>query len=336
MQYNKFIGIVAVLLGVYALGVCGYTLIEGWPLFDSLYMTVITLSTVGYGEVHSLSHSGRIFTIFLIIGGTGVLVYGISSITAFVVEGELTDVLRRKKMQKKIDRMKGHFIVCGADQTGKYVIEELVKTKQPFVVIEMDTDKIKSLCTGGVLCVEGNATHNAVLQKAGIQAARGLMTTLHSDAENLLVVFTAKRLNPALKVISKAFEEESEQKIRMAGADGVVMPNFIGGMRMVSEMIRPSVVSFLDIMLREKDRTIRVEEVGITAASSYAGRTLAETDIAALEGVTLVALKRLEEGKDAYRFNPAGTVMLSEGSILVLMGTVEVINTLKEKAQPSG
>ncbi len=206
-------------------------------------------------------------------------------------------------MQKTIDQLKGHYIVCGADQTGRYVVEELVKTKRDFVVIERDAEKIKDLKEQDILCVEGDATHNAVLQAAGIQRARGLITTLHSDAENLFVVFTAKKLNSAVKVVSKAIEEESEQKIRMAGADGVVMPNSIGGLRMVSEMIRPSVVTFLDVMLRSKDKTIRVEEISVHEGSPFEGKSLEETGITALEGVTVVALRDKEN--DDYAFNPS-------------------------------
>ncbi len=332
MIYERLKAIVIALVVVFFAGVIGYESIEGWPLLDALYMTVITLASVGYMEVHPLSNTGRIFTMFLILGGTGVLVYGVSTVTAFIVEGELTDALRRKKMQKTIDRLKGHYIVCGADQTGRYVVEEFARTKRDFVVIEKDMEKIKYLKERGLLYAEGDATHNAILQSAGIERAKGLVTTLHSDAENLFVVFTAKKLNPAIRVISKAIEEESEQKLRMAGADGVVMPNSIGGLRMVSEMIRPSVVTFLDVMLRSKDRTIRVEEVGIAAGSPFAKKALEATGILSMEGVTVVALRGKEQ--DTYRFNPPPETILYEGDIIIAMGNVEVISGIMERAKP--
>ncbi|MBF0506578.1 MAG: NAD-binding protein [Nitrospirae bacterium] len=332
MMRERLKTIMLVLLIVFFTGVSGYQLIEGWSTFDSLYMTVITLASVGLSEVHPLSAKGRIFNMVFILLGTGVLVCGVSTITAFIVEGEFTDVFRRKKMQNKINRLNGHYIVCGADQTGRYVIEELVKTKRDFVVIEKDIEKIEELELREILVVEGDATHNAILHTAGIEKAKGLIAALHSDADNILVVLTAKHLNACLRVISKAVEEESEQKIRMAGADGVVMPNFIGGMRMVSEMIRPSVVTFLDIMLRARDRTIRVEDVVIGDNSPFAGMTIEETGMSDKEGMTIVALKDVL--RDSYIFNPAKTTVLAPHHTLVVMGDVGVISNFNNRAEP--
>jgi voltage-gated potassium channel len=324
MIYRKLAGILIALTIVFTTGVTGYQLIEGWNTLDAFYMTVITLATVGFLEVHPLSDTGRMFTAFLILCGSGLLVYGISIVTAFVVEGELTDALRRRKMEKKIAGLRGHYIVCGAGETGKYIIEELEKTKRDFVTVEKDTEKIKRFIERGILCVEGDATHDDVLIRAGIKNAKGIITSLHSDAENLFVVFTARRLNPGLRVISKALEEESEQKIRMAGADGVVMPNYIGGLRMVSEMIRPSVVTFLDTMLRLKEKTIRVEEIEI--GKVLAGEKLDETGILNIEGVTVVALK---DRTGSYMFNPSGNKILEEDTVIIAMGNVDKIEEIK-------
>ncbi len=301
--------------------------IEGWPLLDSLYMTVITIASVGFMEVHPLSEQGRIFTILLILGGTGVLVYGVSSIIAFIVEGELTDALRRRKMQKKIAGMKGHVIICGVGQTGKHVLEEMVRTRNNVVAIDRDPLMIKLLDEQGICYVQGDATHNTVLQAAGIENARGIVSALQSDAENLLVVFTAKRLNPVVRVISRAVEEESEQKIRMAGADSVVMPNYIGGLRMASELIRPSVVSFLDLMLRSQEKTIRVEELAIDALSPYRDKTLQATGILTKKDVTVVALSRQPE--KSYEFNPPENAILRSGDVVILMGDINAINGIK-------
>ncbi len=301
--------------------------IEHWSFLDSLYMTVITIASVGFMEVHPLTEQGRIFTILLILGGTGVLVYGVSTIIAFIVEGELTDALRRRKMQNRIDAMNGHFIVCGAGQTGKYVLEEMVRTSKDVVAIDRDPVKIKLLDEQGICYVQGDATHNSVLQKAGIEKASGIVSALQSDAENLLVVFTAKRLNPAIRVISKAVEEESEQKIRMAGADSVVMPNFIGGLRMASELIRPSVVSFLDLMLRSQEKTIRVDELAIDDQSPYRDQTLKATGILSKNNVTVVALSKQSE--TSYEFNPSENVILKNGDVVILMGDISAINSIK-------
>ncbi|MDA8082032.1 MAG: NAD-binding protein [Nitrospiraceae bacterium] len=326
---RRLIGILFALSGILIAGVAGYVVIEGWTLLEALYMTVITLSSVGFMEVRPLSDAGRVFTIILILCGSGILIYGISLVTAFVVEGELTDALRRRKMEKKIAALQAHYIVCGVDQTGRYVIEELVKTRKDFVVIERDPEKAVRLMRENILCIEGDASHDAILLRAGIERARGLVTALHSDAENLFVVITAKRLNPVLRVISKAVEEESEQKIRMVGADSVVMPSYIGGLRMASEMIRPSVVTFLDMMLRSKDKTIRIEEIRIEPGSTYEGLTLQETGVAAQEGISVVALIDPQDG--SYLFNPPHSTRLSAGHVLIVIAGVDLLRKISEE-----
>ncbi|GAB4491102.1 MAG: potassium channel protein [Thermodesulfovibrionales bacterium] len=327
MLQRRLLGIVLALSSIILLDTAGYVVIERWTPLDALYMTVITIASVGFMEVHPLSQYGRIFTILLILTGSGILIYGVSVVTAFIVEGELTDILRRKKMQKRIERLSGHYIVCGADQTGRYVIEELRKTKRDFVVIEKDPDKARHFLEQEIACIEGDATHDSVLLAAGIERAKGFLTSLHTDAENLFAVITAKRLNPGLRVVSKAIEEESEQKIRMVGADGVVMPNSIGGLRMVSEMIRPSVVTFLDVMLRAKDRTVRVEEVIVADGSPAVGKSLAEAGVLGIEGVSVVALG---DSGGGYVFNPQGATVLAAGTVLIVMGDVERIAGLRE------
>ncbi|MDA8240081.1 MAG: potassium channel protein [Nitrospiraceae bacterium] len=334
MLKERLIWIFAALAAVVAAGTGGYVIMEGWPPLDALYMTVITISSVGFMEVHPLSDKARIFTVFLILCGSGILIYAVSILTAFIVEGELTDVLRRRKMNNRIALLDRHYIVCGADLTGRYAIEELVKTKKPFVVIEKDREKVRRLSEQGTLYIEGDATHDGILLKAGIAKAKGLVTALHSDAENLFVVITAKRLNPALRVISKAVEEESEQKIRMVGADGVVMPDFIGGLRMVSEMVRPSVVNFLDIMLRARDKTVRVEEIVIEPHSPFAGKVLSETGLHEMEDMSIVALKG--GTGDAYTFNPSRATVLGEGHVLIVMGNVDRIGDATRRINPAG
>jgi len=327
---RKIIDLLLLLLAVLVSGAVGYQLIEDWSFFDGLYMTVITVASVGYGETHPLSDNGRIFTMALILFGSGILIYSISMLTALIVEGELTDVLKRMKMNKEIDRLREHYIVCGDSQTGRYTIEELLKTKKPFVVIETDKSKIAILIERGILCIEGDATADAVLQAAGIARAGGLFSNLPTDAENLFVVLTAKGLNPGLRVVSKAVDEESRQKLIKVGADRVVLPNAIGGLRMVSEMIRPSVVTFLDLMLRSKDKTIRVEEINLAAGSPYVGKTLGETGILTMPDVTVVALV-IRTG-EAYRFNPPPATPLHEGMVIIVIGAVEAIEQIRRVA----
>jgi voltage-gated potassium channel len=230
-------------------------------------------------------------------------------------------------MLKKIAALSGHFIVCGVSATGRYVIDELKKTGRSFLVIDRDADKIRGLNGEGILTIEGDATNDAVLQSANVAAAAGLLTTLHADSDNLFVVVTARGLNPSLKIVAKAINEESERKLRQVGADSVVMPNFIGGLRMASEMIRPSVVSFLDVMLRSQDATVRVEEISIVSGSKLAGKSLADSAIMDNEGVTVVAIV---DNSKAYSFNPPRSRLLAEGDVVIVMGVVE--NILKLKA----
>ncbi len=325
MPYKNLFIAVACLLGITLMGAVGYVLIEGWSFFDGLYMTVITVASVGYDETHELSSAGRVFTLLLIMCGTGVVLYGVSSLTAFIVEGSLTDILKRMKMKKIIDGLSGHYLICGNSETGRYIIEELRKTHRSFVVIDHDPAKIAALAQKDVPYIEGDATSEEVLRAAGIERASGLITTLHTDADNLFVALTAKGINHNLRVIAKAVNEESRAKFLRAGADSVVMPNAIGGLRMVSEMVRPSVVTFLDTMLRDKDQSIRVEEVHLQQNSYAVGSPLGETGILDLEGASVVALVRANQ---PYRFNPPPSLRLEAGDTLILMGLSEVIADL--------
>lgn len=329
MIHKRLLRVMTALAAVFTIGVLGYSAIEGWSLFDSLYMTVITIASVGYGEIHPLTTEGRLFTIILILCGSATLIYGLSILTAFVVEGDLTDILRRRNMMKKIGGLEGHFIVCGMSATGRYVIEELKKTGRSFVVIERDPERVRALCDAGILAIEGDATNDAVLQTARITSAGGLLTTLHTDADNLFVVVTARGLNPSLRIIAKAICEESERKLRQVGADSVIMPNFIGGLRMASEMIRPSVVTFLDVMLRSQDATVRVEEINIPEGSHLVGQTLAQSALLDVEGVTVVAIAG---GSGSYRFNPPRELVLKHGDVVIVMGIVENILRLQQSA----
>lgn len=330
--YRNLFSALLMLILVTALGVAGYSTIEGWSFFDSLFMTVITITTVGYGEVHPLSLHGQMFTIVLILLGSGVMVYAISMITAFIVEGDLSDVLKRLKMKKQIDALQGHVIVCGDSGTGKYAIEEMLKTGRPLVVVEQNPAKVAVLTQRGILCVGGDATHDTVLREAGVTRARGLIATLHSDADNLFLVLTARGINPSLRIVSKAVDEESTDKLRSVGADSIISPNYIGGLRMVSEIVRPNVVTFLDMMLRSKDKATRVEEVTLQPASPAIGKALSETGALATEGATLVAL--LHQGTDTYQFNPARDTRLEAGDILIFIGVTGIISALNSKLNP--
>jgi len=307
--------------------VVGYKIIEGWNFIDSLYMVIITLATVGYGETHPLSTEGRLFTIFLIISGSGLLVYALTTITTFIVEGEFGKIIRRKKMDKKIKQMSGHYIICGAGRTGINVISELLKSGHKFVVIDNDIHRIESLEIEDLIYIVGSATHEQTLIDAGIERAAGLASCLPNDGDNLYVVFTARSLNPDIRIVSRCIEEEAISKLKKGGADAVVSPNIIGGLRIASELIRPTVVSFLDTMLRVGKGNLRVEEATIGNTSHYAGRSIMELKIKEKTGLLILAIKK-KEGK--YIFNPSINEVVDGGDTIIVMGEMEGVHSLKK------
>ncbi|MBV1777130.1 potassium channel protein [Burkholderiaceae bacterium DAT-1] len=316
-------------------GTVGYMMIEGWDWFDGLYMTVITVATIGYGEVHPLSHAGRMFTMLLILFGTGVVLYAIAALTAVIVEGKLADEWRKIRMQTVIDRLTDHVIVCGYGSTGRYVVEELLKTGTPFVVIETDPTKLRELRERHVLCVEGDATVDDSLLASGVKRAKGLIASLHTDADNVFVVLSGKALNGTMRIIAKAIEEPSRQKLRTVGADGVVMPNFIGGLRMVSELVRPSFVTLLDMMLPSHGESVRAEEIGLPHDSVHIGKRISDLGLQSMSGVALVSLQRAQS--QTHLFNPPGDTRLEAGDTLMFMGEsarmTEVLDRLAAKSK---
>lgn len=225
------------LLFVLGFGVMGYCFIEHWNFFDALYMTVITLATVGYGETHTLSSVGRAFTIVLIMLGVGTLTYGFTAATAFVVEGTATDLLRRRKMDEKIKELTNHFILCGLGETGRHIAGDFLTSGTPFVVIERNGERIHQMQKiGAFLYIEGDATEDEVLLKANIRQAKGLVSALPQDRDNVFVILTARELNPKLRIVSKVDEVEAQVKLKKAGADAIVSANHIAGLKMASEV----------------------------------------------------------------------------------------------------
>lgn len=323
---------ILLIITIFVVGVFGYRLIEGWSFIDALYMTVITLATIGYGETHPLSTAGRLFTIFLILSGLGIMGYGLSILATFIVEGELVRVIGRRKMEKAINKLNNHIIICGAGETGRYVVEEFIKTKTPFVIVESDPTNLESLQQyDGILYIRGDATKDAILIEAGIRRAKGLVSALHSDKDNLFVVLTARALNSKLHIVSRVVESDSEHKLIVAGANDIVSPKFIGGMRMASIMIRPAVVSFLDIMLREEDLTLRLEEVPVVAGSKLVGVKLRESEIRKT-GLIVVAI--IIGATNKYTYNPNPDTVLQAGDTLIVMGDVEQVRELRQQVMP--
>jgi voltage-gated potassium channel len=327
----------ALFVTVFFIGVAGFKTIggPGWSLLDAVYMTVITVGTVGYGETHDLggNPAARVFTAAYIILSLGTIAFAVTSITAFVVEGELKRILGRRKMEKDIGRLKGHDIVCGADETARTIIQELIATKRDFVVVEPDRAKIDKLAAAASFpFVEGEPEDDDVLKKAGIERARGILLSLPTDEANLFVTVTARQLNPRIRIVAKGIDVKSHEKMVRAGADYAVSPTFIGGMRMVSQLVRPAAVTFLDMMLRERDKVFRVDEVTVEAGSALAGKALAETPVREKRESLLVAVRR--EGGPGYLFNPPGDTVLRAKDVLVFITTPDSRTELEGLAGP--
>ncbi|MCS6884710.1 MAG: NAD-binding protein [Acidobacteriota bacterium] len=331
---RKLLKVGAVVLFISVVGVSGYVVIEDWPLLDAIYMTVITLSTIGYGETHPLSPAGRIFTVFLILTGLGIIGYGLSIFAAFIVDGQLGRVIKRHRMEQKLRALSKHYIICGAGETGRCVAEEFIKTKKPFVVIEKRRDAIERIDYRDLCYIIGDATRDAVLQQAGIERAVGLISALDTDRDNLFVVLTARALNSKMKIVSRLVDQESEKKLLTAGADSVVSPNRIGGMRMASVMLRPTVVSFLDLMLQREDKTLRIEEVTLQVGSPLLGKSLAQSEIKNETGLIVIAVRKRAE--QHYIYNPSSEVLLEEGDTLIVIGDISQAAALKQLAGDNG
>ncbi|MCK4421399.1 potassium channel protein [candidate division WOR-3 bacterium] len=328
MSYKlKILFILLFIVTIFIYGIVGYEVIEGWNFLDSAYMVVITLASVGYREVHPLSSGGTIFTISLILLGMGVLVYGLTTITEFVIEGDLREILRRRKMLGIIKKMKDHYIVCGLGKTGKNVVSELIETKRQFVVIDYDPEKAKELGKDVVL-IQGDSTHDTTLVEAGILEARGLVAVLPEDVDNLFLVLTARNLNPDLRIVAKCIEEETIPKLFKAGANSVVSPKIIGGLRLASELIRPAAVSFLDMMLRVQKRALRIEEAKVWQSSIYVGKKM--EDLQKVTGkesnLLIIALLRNQE----HLFNPPPETEIKAGDVVIVMGDVEDANRFRQ------
>jgi len=289
-------------------------------LLDAIYMAVITVATVGYGEVVDTSTRPalRIFNMFVILFGIGIMLYVFSSSTAFIVEGELKDLFWRRKMLKQIRDLHDHLIVCGAGETGHYVVQELLKTGHHFMVIDQDATRLEKIQhLGDFPVLQGDGADEEVLTTAGIARARGLVSALREDKDNLMVTVTARQMNSRLRIVARCMEAKMIDKLTRAGANSAVSPNQIGGLRLASELIRPSVVNFLDLMLRDQARTMRVGEITVGEGSSWIGKTLHGAELHQRFELLALAIRR-PSGEITY--NPRDEAMLAGGDVLIVLG----------------
>lgn len=326
----------ALLLVVVLGGGVGYYVIGAgqWAFGDCIYMTVITVTTVGYGEI--LPHMDQVrgargFTIGLLVFGTGSIVYFASTVTAFIIEGDLRNVLFASRLKKRMKRMKDHVVVCGAGSTGRHVIEELLTTGVPVVAIDTREQELREIADrfprAELTYLVGDATDDDVMAQAGLERARGLVAALSSDKDNLYLVVSARQTNPGLRVVARCAELSHVDKLRRSGADAVVSPNFIGGMRLVSELQRPAVVRFLDDMLRDRRGTFRIEEVLLGERAAELGRTLREARVRERFGMTVLAVR--DPDNQSWVYNPEASEKLGPGMTLVVLGSAEQVAELR-------
>lgn len=316
------------LLSLLTVGVVGYMTLSDFDFVEAVYMTVITISTVGFSEVQPLNNEERIFTIFLILTSITIFGYAVSAFTEAIASGEFFKQLKLKRVQQKIDTLKKHTIVCGYGRNGMQAIVKLKNYQKELVVIEKDKALIEQLDNEGILYVEGDATTDEVLQKAGIENASNLITALPSDADNLFVVLTAHQLNKKCRIISRASNESSYGKLKIAGADNVIMPDKLGGAHMASLVVTPDVLEFVDKLTIEGETTANLEEVVVNSLpKEYLGKTILDLDLRKKTGCTVIGYKTTD---GSYIINPEASITLLADTSLIVLGRPEQIVKLRE------
>jgi len=321
----RLIGTALVVLTL--IGMTGFHFIEGWSWFDGFYMVVTSFSTIGYQETHPLSHAGRIFNITLILAGVSLVFLGIGSLTQALLEFELRDFFGRRKMEREIGRLTDHYIICGAGRVGRSAARELQRKPAPFVIVEQNETKATRY-SGEWLILVGDATQEQTLRQVRIEHARGLVAATTTDATNLYIVLTARSLNPNLKIIARASEDDAEKHLLTAGADSVVSPYHFAGQRIAQSFLRPHVVSFLDTATTHLGMDLEIGEIEVNRGSAFSGKTIETSRIRQDRGVIILAIKR-EHG---MRFNPSPDDRIEPGDCLIAMGEPSQLRRLEEMA----
>ncbi len=344
MELRRRIIFAALLLLILTtVSISGYMMLGGSDVtfLQALYMAVITLAGVGYGEVVDTSQHPllRVFNIFVVLFGVMITAYVFSSVTAFLVEGDYRDMFRRRKMLNQIKQLRGHYIVCGIGDTGRHAVAELQKTKTPYVVIEHQEEGIKRFrehvknADPDMLYIIGDATDEEVLESAGLNHATGLLTTLPQDKENLVVTVMVRQKNPNIRIVARCTDLKFSERIMKAGANSVVSPNHIGGLRLASEVLRPHVVGFLDLMLKEQSRTLRIEEIQVAEGSSWVGKPLGELGLRTKFNLLPMAVKHAPEVSQSLWVNPPDSITMKPGIIIIVLGDMADLRRAREEAK---
>ncbi len=323
---------VLLLILVILFGVSGYMSIEHWDFLDALYMAVTTLTTVGYGEVHELSNPGRIFTIFFIIIGVVYFLYIAGAVVQFMVEGQIRTILGRRSLDKKIDRLKNHYIVCGYGRIGKILCAMLKKKAVDLVVIEKDKDLIPVMVENKIFYIWGDAGDETNLIKAGIRHAKGLIAVLATDTDNVFLVLTARQLNPDIYIMANASHNESKPKLIAAGANRVELPYDMGAVSMAQRIIRPTVTNFLNLAFAQKRKDIQMEEIPVSPSSELINVMLKDSGIRQRFNLIIIAIKKSD---DSMLFNPSFEAVIESGDTVIAVGEEENLEKLEKILNPS-
>ena len=318
-------------VAILVIGTLGYALIEKWPLFDSLYMTVITLTTVGYGEIREIRPAGRLFTIVLIFLGVGFYLYVVGNLIQFLVEGRIREILGRRKLDHQIKRLKDHYIVCGYGRIGRELSKYLIRKYLDVVVIEKDPQRLPVLNEDGVLYLIGNAADENLLIKAGIRQAKGLLTVLATDADNVFLVLIARNLNPEIFIVARAAADESKRTLYAAGAGKVISPYDLGARRMAHAVLRPTVIQYLEMAFSDEETDIHIEEFGVNENSRLIGKSLQESGLRQQINVIIISIRRAD---GTMLFNPSATNHFRAGDTVIAVGASKSLLELSRILHP--
>jgi len=323
---RRFLYLLAAVGVTLAIGTVGFVLIDHYPPFDAFYMTLITMTTVGYNEVHPLSRAGRIFNSFLIAFGVTTIFIAIGAMTQTIIEREFGEAIGKRRSKRMIDNLKDHYIICGFGRVGRGAAAELQHAGVPFVVVDSSPDRVERAVFAGMLAVAADATRDETLHQVGIERARGLVAALATDADNLFVLLSAKGLNPHIYVAARAAEEGAETKMRRAGADAVFAPYSLTGHRLAQSLLRPHVLQFLDFTTKDIGMDIAIEQVRVAENSEMVGKSIRQMQLGRDFGVTVMAIRR---AAGQMLFNPSADSAVEGGDYLIVMGRPDNLRTLE-------